>query len=224
MKELNLYKIEQEYLYYLAQFDPAVSIKGNRPFVAVCLELANTKYAIPLTSKCFRANGKRRNVETTTELIGKNGFVYGAILHNNMIPVNDSVVSPIIFNNENAKDKRELMAKYKLIKSMASSIRSKSNNVYKKRITATSPFFNKFCCDFKLLEQKLCEYTEIKNISNDLSLNEVATTRENATSTQQQTKLSLSERLSAARAKADKLNKQNHTENLHKNPNNVNLE
>lgn len=55
-----------------------------------------------------------------------------------------------------------------------------------------------------------------------IAISEAATN--NKPISQPQVKLSLSERLSAAKAKANELNKQNHTENSHKNPSNINLE
>lgn len=231
MKEFALYRIDYQYLKYIQQFDKLVPQKDMRPYVSICIEVANNVYALPITSQRLRSNGKKRNPRTTTELYSPTSKDFGAILYNNMIPVTDDVANLIDFNTENAVNRQLLKDKAIIIRKMSAEISEKAQDVYKLRCSEKDDFFNRFCCDFKLLEQKLYEYMKIQNLSKPLDLNinetnlnltEAAAAKEPGP--QPQAKLSLSERLAAARAKADELNKQNHTENLHKNPNNVNLE
>ena len=158
MKEFNFYRVNQQYLYYLNQSDHTVSIKGNRPFIAISLNIAGQDYAIPITSKMRRDNGARRNTRTTTELIDQNGNELGALLYNNMIPVDNRDLIPIIFDNESPQDKSSFEAKYQIIRKNQNAIKSKASKVYSQRISGRDSFLNSFCSDYKLLETQCAAY------------------------------------------------------------------
>lgn len=159
MKEFNLYRIKPQYLQFLYKYAPNVPQKNQRPYIVVALNINNKKYAIPLTSKRLRENGKRRNPLTTTEFPKKKDMDYGAILYNNMIPVSDDVITRINFKAENKSNRELLKDKSILIKKMSQNIKKKAIYVYNMRVSEKIPFMNSFCLNFKLLEEKLKEYT-----------------------------------------------------------------
>ena len=159
MKEFDICRVNPQYLRFLQNYDKNVPQKNHRPYIVITLDINNKKYAIPLTSKRLRANGKKRNPLTTTELIGKNNIDYGAILYNNMIPISEHLVTKINFKSENIINRELLKDKAILIKRNSQLIRKKAITTYNIRISEKNKFMNEFCANFKLLEEKLKEYT-----------------------------------------------------------------
>lgn len=223
MIEFNLYRINAHYLNYLCQYDTLVPQKSMRPYVAICLEVSGHNYAIPITSNRLRENGKKRNPRTTTELLSKKGTDYGAILYNNMVPIVPEVIQRIDFSKENEISKNMLMGKALLIRKLSSEIKNKAEKVYDLRCSQTDNFINKFCCNYKLLEEKLSEYMTMQNTSKHQSVKDRST--EEPIHKQDIKPMSFLDRaLSKATTKADNLNRQVHQEQSNTKRNHINLD
>lgn len=222
--EFDLYRIDPEYLKYIQQYDKLVPRKDMRPYVAVCLNVSGHLYALPITSKRLRDNGKKRNSLTTTELITNNEKDSGAILYNNMLPVTLGVMQRIDINKENAVNRESLNKKVKIIRKKSNKIKEKAEHIYDLRCSGQNDFINNFCCDFKLLEQKLSEYLVYQNNLNpsgktNNTLNETDATKSKNNNPKQQSTVSdklpaLTKLLSEAKQKANEINQARQTTNF----------
>lgn len=158
--ELALYKIDADYLKFLHTIDSRVSVKfNNRPFVGVLTMINGVKYVLPLTSQTTeerKKRGKKKRAAVMTTFVREhNGREIANILHNNMIPVLDSVVSLIPIDTRiNTYEANEI----RYIRKNADEIIKKANMVYQKRVTNYNEFFLKACCDFKKLENEMNDF------------------------------------------------------------------
>lgn len=226
--EFKLYRIKPEYLKYIQQFDEHVLRKDMRPYIAVCINISGHLYALPITSKRLRNNGRKRNSLTTTELITKNEKDSGAILYNNMIPVTYDVIQRIDLNNESAVNRESLSKKINIIRKTSARIKEKAENLYRLRSSEQNDFINGFCCDFKLLEQKLSEYVVQQEKINTVEKPDKAGTDKASDNEKQRKETSdrlptLSKLLSEAKQKANEIN-QNRQRDLNKKHNDINLD
>ncbi|WP_073089624.1 type III toxin-antitoxin system ToxN/AbiQ family toxin [Selenomonas ruminantium] len=117
------------------------------------------KYVLPLTSQTTNERKKRgkkkRAAVLTTFVKESNGTEIANILHNNMIPVFDSVVTPLNIDVE--KDSYEIN-EIRYIRKNHEEIIGKASKVYEKRVNNYNDFYVKACCDFKKLEQEISGY------------------------------------------------------------------
>ena len=163
-KKFALCHVDAQYLRFLRSSDSRISQKNNRPFLAFAVYINEQHYAIPITSQTFRLNKDgiedktlRRNPLSTDEIKVGNNY-YGAILHNNMIPIHESLIQIIDIDNESAIEQSRLLPKVQFIRKHFDDIVKKSNKVYDIVTKEKRPFFVKFCCDFEKLEKQLKEY------------------------------------------------------------------
>lgn len=117
------------------------------------------KYVLPLTSQTTeerKKRGKKKRAAVMTTFVREhNGREIANILHNNMIPVLDSVVSLIPIDTRiNTYEANEI----RYIRKNADEIIKKANMVYQKRVTNYNEFFLKACCDFKKLENEMNDF------------------------------------------------------------------
>ncbi|MFA5658264.1 MAG: type III toxin-antitoxin system ToxN/AbiQ family toxin, partial [Oscillospiraceae bacterium] len=162
-RKYYLCRVLKDYSDFLYDFDDRVRKKETRPYLMLAFKLNKYDYAIPLTSEMLRKNGKRRNVQTTVEL-KDNIYCYGALLINNMIPITEDLVLKIDINGQPSNSKTVLQSEVQLIRKQSDEISKKTNSVYLKRICGENEFYNSFCCDFKLLEEKCIEYCKLHNL------------------------------------------------------------
>jgi len=156
--DLYLCKIEPEYIEYLRQHDCNIRTDdtGRRKYIGVLLEVNGHKYYAPLSSpkeKYFKMNDKQLDLHKLNK--GK----LGVINLNNMIPVPDSAV--IRFNIEDEPDikyKNLLRNQAKIIKSEQAIITHKAKTLYSVVNSEKQLNLNKRCSNFKLLEERCCEY------------------------------------------------------------------
>ncbi|MGL5616496.1 MAG: type III toxin-antitoxin system ToxN/AbiQ family toxin [Sarcina sp.] len=152
---VEFYYIKREYLEYLRIFDNKVSLKDTRSFVGVRLKIENKYYCIPLTSQVNTSGGKKRNSRITTFIKNKRDEKIACLLHNNMIPVYNDILTKINFDDNDNKD--YFVREYIFIKTNFENIKNKADKTYEKYIQGDE-FFLKLCCDFKLLEEKSLKY------------------------------------------------------------------
>ncbi len=148
MKELNFYYIDLKYIRNLSNADDNImSIspqrgKQNRPFVGVILLLNGRKYCIPLTSP----KDKFKKMKSKVDFLkifdeskkDENGApkLIGILNINNMIPVNETVISKVdlvIRDKEKPEIKvhKQLMQKQlKWCRDHVDTIENRANKVY----------------------------------------------------------------------------------------------
>lgn len=83
----------------------------------------------------------------------------GIIRLNNMIPVNESELKYIDFNNVDDKKYRNLLIQQNnFIQQNAEKIRNTAEKIYRFVTKDKKDFFIEICCNFKLLEEKYKQY------------------------------------------------------------------
>lgn len=157
MDILNFYYIDLNYIRNLSRADDNVMSvspqvgKENRPFLGIIILIGGQKYCIPLTSpkkkfenmksqidfiKIFDHNS--RHPEYSSKIIG--------ILNlNNMIPVNNSVISKV---NLKLNPHDTIINKANKVYSLITDFPDKNRNLTKK------------CVDFNKLEHILAQYSD----------------------------------------------------------------
>lgn len=180
MDILNFYYIDLKYIRNLSRADDNVMSvspqvgKENRPFLGIIILIGGQKYCIPLTSpkkkyenmksqidfiKIFDHNS--RHPEYSSKIIG--------ILNlNNMIPVNNSVISKVNLklnpHDTPDKTKRKILMQKQLswCRDHSDTIINRANKVYS--LITDFPDKNrnltKRCVDFNKLEQILSKYSD----------------------------------------------------------------
>jgi protein AbiQ len=177
---LNFYSIDLKYIRELSRYDDNVmSIspqinKISRPFVGVVLLLNGKKYCIPLTSSKDKFKNTKSNVDFIKifdyRFKDSNGApkLIGVLNINNMIPVDDTVISLRDLTIHPYENKAEKMRKGLMqdqinwCRDNNDIICNRANKVYS--IVTEFPDKNKRlvnrCCDFKKLEKVLDKYLE----------------------------------------------------------------
>jgi len=163
MDEIRLYKISSEYLKFLHSLDKRISVKyNNRPFVGTVVMLNGIPYVLPLTSQTTserrKAGKNKRAAMLTTFVRGSAGEEIANILHNNMFPVMEKVLTPVIIDAE--KDTYEANeARY--IRKHKDEIIEKARKLHDKRILSPNDFLKRTCCDFKMLEENYQNFSSV---------------------------------------------------------------
>lgn len=166
---LALYLIDMKYIRNLAHADDNVmSIspqtgKSTRPFVGVVVICDEKQYCIPLSSPKPKHNKMANDVDFMKLLDGDR--IIGVLNFNNMIPVNDSVISRIDIRPDahdipsTAHYKRLMAKQLTFCQKNRDVIIKKANKLYQ---LITSGMANhlliKRCCDFSSLESVLKRY------------------------------------------------------------------
>lgn len=155
MEKVTFYKIDTDYLKKLRAKDSRVSLKNNRAFVGVLIEINKQDYCIPLTSTVVPTSGKKRNPMVTVNVFDDENKIIACLLLNNMIPVKTEVCERIDFNLLPEDKKRYHIEEYIYISQNYDNIFRKANSIYNYRIDGKNPFLNSVCCDYKLLEENM---------------------------------------------------------------------
>ena len=180
--KLRLYRVDVEYVRALRKVDENVednspeNHKDKRAYVGVVIICDNNKYCIPLTSPKPKHQRMKNNVDFT-KLVGKKGNPLGALNFNNMIPVDDRVISMIdtkINENDCASDikyKRLVAEQIDWCNRNHDKIIYKANKLYKMITESPEKYKNiaKRCCDFLSLEIALQEYIKQQPLRKDLA-------------------------------------------------------
>lgn len=182
---LKFININQDYLKYLHSACSEVYFKASgyetKPYIGILVQENNCEYVIPLSS-AKEKHKSWKNVDTDRFLIYetctysetlKNGIYvknsddsYKHILSvmdlKKMIPIKNSLYSEVSLNplptdsDEEKKYKVLLNIEYSFCLKILNSIIHKASKLYEKQMSTGK--IAKFCCDFKLLEQKCMEY------------------------------------------------------------------
>lgn len=96
LDRLSFVLVDSDYCDYLRKSDPCVPYtmdqKANRPFVGVLLHIHGMSYYAPLSSP----KPKHFNMKNQIDLLKIDGGRFGVINFNNMIPVHNNSVKPIV--------------------------------------------------------------------------------------------------------------------------------
>lgn len=150
MSKLKLYKLNEEYIEFLRQYDNKVLFNKNqkRIYVGIISIINNMKYFIPLSSP----KEKHKNMKDTIDFHKINDGKDGAINFNNMIPIINEAIIDFNITNENKIGYRNvLFNQIKFIKKNSDLIIEKAENLYDK-VTKYHSYISNRCVNFKLLE------------------------------------------------------------------------
>lgn len=155
-------RVDKDYLNYLRRFDHRISTKFPlRPSVCLAIIINGKRYAIPLTSQTTQKRlerGKKKRSHTLTTFIKSGDVEIANLLHNNMFPVPDYLIKAIEIDSESTS---YIANEERYIRKHWVEINEKSMYLYRDRYnkeSANYTFFDKMCCDFKLLEKACEEY------------------------------------------------------------------
>lgn len=159
MNTLKIYRIKDDYIKYLKEYDDTVMENKpdgkRRPYVGIVVEINSFKYYIPLTSP----KRKHLTMKNNIDFLKINNGEHGAMNINNMIPVKDSEL--IHFNIQDEEDesyKNLLINQHRFIKDNTDRIIKNANKLYEKVVIKEDRNFIKKCSKFKLLEEKCNQY------------------------------------------------------------------
>ena len=146
--------------------------KSSRPFVGILILINQRKYCIPLTSPKAKFEGRKNSVDFIKILhpSEKNEHgankVIGALNLNNMIPVEDSLLTPIDLNSHSSDSRSTILYK-QLMKDQLNWCQSNHEIILKRanqlyNLATNHPEKNRNlvrrCCNFQKLEAALDRY------------------------------------------------------------------
>ena len=183
--KLTFINIDQNYLKYLHDNCSEVYYKpikyDNKPYLGILINEDNNQYVLPLSS-AKEKHKSWKNIESDRfliyEICDKNSLSKNAVFKENnngsvthifsvldlkkMLPVKEGVYTKVdLVTDKNdsieLRNYKNLMNKeYSFCLKIMNSIIQKANKIYDKQMETGKVI--KFCCDFKLLEQKCEEY------------------------------------------------------------------
>ncbi len=171
--KLQLYTLDMKYIRDLHNADDRVQSispqihKSNRPFVGIVVVCNDHMYCVPLDHPKDKHYTMKNDVDFTRIYDGEK--LIGVMNFNNMIPVNESVVTKL--NLRISKDEKASDRAYKIlcakeldwIQKNQDAIVKKANKLYRMITTKeANNLLRRRCVDFKKLEEVL-EKKEKKN-------------------------------------------------------------
>ncbi len=166
LKKIQIIYVSDKYIKYLSKYDNKVRFnKGQkRPYIGILFEVESNKYYAPLSSPREKFFAMKNN----DDFIKIDGGKLGAINLNNMIPIHDSAIININFDNINDfKYKLLLLNQLDFFNKNADKIIKKATNLYEgyKNGRLRKEVFKR-CCNFVKLEKYVQLYTPNMNIKN----------------------------------------------------------
>lgn len=172
-RNFGFFYVSQDYVDFLRELDNNVcDNKGSsRPYIGIVLEVNNNKYLAPLTSPYhYNEKGEKNKKEYLNNKKYKrivhpiNDEEFGWVRVGNMIPVYRDVIEPIIIAElSDEKLKNRLIEQWNYFKNLdvVKVIENQANELYSKRYDNDNYYLADIVCDYKLLEEKCCEYKKI---------------------------------------------------------------
>ena len=159
---MKLVTIDENYIEYLRKFSNTVRENKNssRPYVGIVFEINEIYYFAPLASPKIKHLSMKENIDFIKL---KNG-VLGVINLNNMIPVPLSLVYEINFEKYDNKYKNLLIDQAIYIRDNSEKIKNSASKLYRLITEKENTIFHNRSNNFKLLELKHFEYSNIKII------------------------------------------------------------
>lgn len=157
---MEFYYVETPYVDYLRTVDLKVlqnkEVDHQRPYLGIVFTFNNIKYLIPLCSSRGRFLTNKQQYHKILD-----GADFIAVLKfNNMIPVKDSVIAKIDFNQVTDVPYKILLQKeYQFIKTNKTIIFEKAEK-FIKHIWNSNAFYLSISNDFPLLENAMNKYSK----------------------------------------------------------------
>lgn len=170
---MNWYVVDKDYVDYLSQYDYRVGYVeyGERLklHIGILLELENSRYYVPISSAKPKHKKMSNSLDFHKIQDEENGYIYAVLNINNMIPVPDTCITQVKYNEiekyrifQNEKEKTDyiyLLQKEKyLIDKIEDVLQNKAKKLYEKCLNKPESKLALRCCDFKLLEDKANEW------------------------------------------------------------------
>lgn len=172
---MDWYVVDKDYIQYLISFDSRVGYveygEKLKLHVGVLAIVNGYHYYVPISS----AKPKHQRMSNCLDFHKiqdmDTGYLYAVLNLNNMIPVPDSCITQLKYNQieqfrsfNNEKEKNDyiyLLQKEKnIIDRFQSTLQRKAEKLYEKCLRIPNSSLASRCCNFKLLEEKLNFYTE----------------------------------------------------------------
>lgn len=181
---MKIYELNEKYIDYLHSIDNKVrNSKGkdyqfSRKYVGVILKINNFKYFAPLSSgkseKDYFPNGEIRPsvvplIRIVKENKDKTKSLLGKIQLSNMIPIVDENLTKIydINNEKDIKYKIMVYNEIKFINKNKDLIIKNAKKLYQHKSQNLDIGYVKNTVDFKLLEEKALEYSQVLEVKNN---------------------------------------------------------
>ncbi|MCC8164005.1 MAG: type III toxin-antitoxin system ToxN/AbiQ family toxin [Lachnospiraceae bacterium] len=165
-RRLNLYLIDMKYIRNLSKVDDNVMSvspqieKEKRPFVGIIIVCDMQEYCVPLSSPKHKHESMKNDVDFTKIIVEDK--LLGVLNFNNMIPVDESCISPVdlkVTGKDSPQSRRyKKMAAKQLswCQGHQDEITKKANKLYKMIESGkASGLLKRRCCDFAKLETVL---------------------------------------------------------------------
>ncbi len=155
---IRLIYVDSKYIKYLFRFDKHVMYnKGQRrPYIGVLFEIKGHKYYAPLT----HPKEKFKTMKNDVDFMRIKGGTLGAINFNNMIPVHESAIIPIVIKDvTDVKYRMLLINQIQFFDEHETEILNRGTKLYKsyKKGTLRESVKNR-CCNFVYLEKVAKKY------------------------------------------------------------------
>lgn len=172
---MDWYVVDKNYIKYLIRFDSRVGYveygEKLKLHVGVLLTVNSYRYYVPISSAKPKHQRMSNNLDFHKLQDADTGYLYAVLNLNNMIPVPDSCITQLKYNQieqfrsfSDEKEKNDyiyLLQKEKaIIDSMQSAIQRKAEKLYEKCLRIPESSLASRCCNFKLLEEKSSTYSK----------------------------------------------------------------
>lgn len=170
---MDWYVVDKDYIRYLIQFDSRVGYveygEKLKLHVGVLLTVNGYHYYVPISSAKPKHKHMSNSLDFQKVQDVSTGYLYAVLNLNNMIPVPDSCITQLKYNQidqfrsfSTEKERTDyiyLLQKEKaIINSFHSALQRKAEKLYEKCLRIPASSLASRCCDFKLLEEKVNSY------------------------------------------------------------------
>ncbi len=170
---MDWYIVDKNYINYLTQFDSRVGYVeyGERLklHLGILLTIEDFHYYVPISSAKPKHQKMSNSLDFHKLQDESTGYLYAVLNINNMIPVPDSCLTQLKYNQvenfrsfNNEKEKTDyiyLLQKEKaLIDNVQDILQNKAMKLYQRCIAQPKSSLATRCCNFKVLEEKCRSY------------------------------------------------------------------
>ena len=172
---MDWYVVDKDYIQYLIQFDSRVGYveygEKLKLHVGILLIVHGCNYYVPISSAKQKHLHMSNSLDFHKLQDADTGFLYAVLNLNNMIPVPDSCITQLKYNQieqfrsfSSEKEKNDyiyLLQKEKAIMDgIQSALQRKAEKLYEKCRRMHKSSLASRCCNFVLLEEKSCAYVK----------------------------------------------------------------
>lgn len=161
---LRFYTITDRYVKFLREIDSKVQLNYPqpliKPYVGVLLEINGHQYFAPMSSYKPHKYDKVNNNTIHKVIVPEDRQPKKSVIHlNNMIPIIQSEIEPVDFNQLEDKYKNLFRKEYRVVTRDQERIKEKALKLYND-VMAGSEFYCKHSCDFAKLESEYMKFVQ----------------------------------------------------------------